>query len=142
MELSNFELRRSIRPYMADMVITGIISALFIFAAIKNNNATLLWPVLILIAASAATRWSDLRYRVFWKNNAVERITSNGFKTTIVANDISHMEYETSGPNTLLRLNRPSRRITIYSKNKEHLDVSLKHFTINDIRRLMQAIHE
>jgi hypothetical protein len=138
----NFALRRSFRPYMADIVIIGVIGVLFIFGAVRNNNASILWALLFLILVGVVTRFGDLRYRVFWKDNSVERITSNGMQTTIAAKDISHIEYENSDLATKVRLSRPSRRITIYAKNNDHLDVSLKHFSTYDVGRLLNEIHK
>jgi hypothetical protein len=48
--------------------------------------------------------------------------------------------FEKSDLATMLSFRRPTRRITIYGKDQQHLDVSLKHFVMADIRRLMQEI--
>ena len=60
--------------------------------------------------------------------------------------DIERIEQETSNAQTLARMNRPFRRITIYGKTsleaRNFIDVSLKHFNLDDIHKLMKIIHE
>ncbi len=61
------------------------------------------------------------------------------------ATTIKWIEQETSDLQTLLSMSRPFRRITIYGNTHEGMkviDVSLKHFNLDDVRKLMKVIHD
>ena len=137
----DFALKRSIRPYLGELIIVGVITIGIIYIAIRTSTPALLEVVLVGFVLVLATHYADFRYRVFWRNGAVERIATNKSITTIKATDILRVVLETSDLTTMLTLSRPKRRITIYGKDHERLDVSLKHFVTADIRRLMQEIH-
>jgi ribosome-interacting GTPase 1 len=63
---------------------------------------------------------------------------------SIKADKITRIEQEVSNVGTLVRFNRPSRRIVIYAEKPHgecmYIDVSLKHFVADDVRKLMRAI--
>jgi hypothetical protein len=125
-----------------DIFICGAISILGIFAAIRNGNPSPLLLILIMCVANVLFRIGDYRYRVYWVDGAVVCNTADNGTITIRAADIARIEFERSGANTLFRMERPSLRIAIYDRNEQHLDVSLRHFAIADIHRLMDLIHE
>jgi hypothetical protein len=142
MGAQDFALKRSIRPYLGELIIIGVITIGLVYTSIRTSTTGLLGVVFVGFVLVLATHYADFRYRVFWRNSEVERIATNKSITTIKASDISRVVLEKSDLATMLTLRRPTRRITIYGKDQQHLDVSLKHFIISDIRRLMQKIHE
>lgn len=139
---NDFALKRSIRPYLGEFLIIGVITAVLIYASIATSTPSLLGVVAIGLVLAFSTHYADFRYRVYWKNDAVERITSNNITTKIKASEISRISLEKSDLRTMLSLRRPSQRVTIYGRDDQHLDVSLKHFVASDIKRLLQKIHE
>ena len=138
---TDFALRRSIKPYVGEMVIIGSITVGLVFISIKKSTWSPLEVALVGFVLVAISHYADFRYRVFWRNGGIEGITTNNQVTTIMMSDISKVILEDSDLATMLTLRRPVRRITIYSKDGRHLDVSLKHFVMPDIKRLMQEIH-
>ncbi len=87
----------------------------------------------------------DTRYRICWQDGKVVQRAANGAITTIKVDEIERIEQETSDLQTLLSMSRPFRRITIYGNTSEGMkviDVSLKHFNLDDVRKLMKVIHD
>jgi hypothetical protein len=140
--LNDFTLRRTMTPYVGELVIVGAIMIGMVALSLKTSSWPPLGVALIGCCLLLVTHYADLRYRVFWRDGTVERITANNIKTTIKAFDISHVVLEQSTGIGMLALRRPVRRITIYGKGEQHLDVSLRHFALDDIRRLMEVIHK
>jgi hypothetical protein len=142
---NDFALRRAIGPYAGYLVIFTIISLIWVLAIYKSGDLggigviALLWIVLLI------SQYPNTRYRIFWNKDEIEQISAYKDVTVIKIGDIERIALESSDIRTLLSFTRPSNRITIYGKNKERpqwIDVSLKHFSAEDIRRLMRAIHE
>lgn len=139
---SDFALRRSFRAYLGEIIIFGGLSLLLILAWMRTSNSSWLAAIVIMLAIVLVSHYADFRYRVFWRDGAIARVTSNGVLTTIRAADISRVVTEKSDVRTTLTLSRPMRRITVYAADGRHLDVSLKHFVISDVHRLLQEIHK
>lgn len=138
-------LRRTLQPYAGYLVIFLIVSLIWVLAIYKSGDLggigvlALLWSVLLI------SQYPNTRYRIFWNKDEIEQISAYKDVTTIKISDIERIALESSDIRTLLSLTRPSNRITIYGKGGERpqwVDVSLKHFAADDIRRLMRAIHE
>lgn len=146
MEHSNdFALKRIIGPYVGYIVIFAAISVRWFFAIYRTGNwggigvLALLWGVLLV------SQYPNTRYRIFWHDDEIEQVSAYKDVTIIKVADIKRIALESSDLRTLLSLTRPSNRITIYGKGGERpqwIDVSLKHFAADDVRRLMHAIHE
>lgn len=138
----DFALKRSIRPYIGELIIVGGVAIGAVYVAFKTSTWSLLEAALVGFALYLFAHYFDSRYRVFWKNGAVGRVATNNSTTTIKASDITKVALEKSDLATMLSMRRPSQRITIYGKDQQRLDVSLKHFVIADIRRLVQEIRK
>lgn len=141
----DFALRRTISPYAGYLVIFLIVSLIWVLAIYKTGDLggigviALLWGVLLI------SQYPNTRYRIFWNNGEVKQVSAYKDVTVIKASDIERIALESSDLRTLLSLTRPSNRITIYGKEggrPQWIDISLKHFAADDIRRLMRAIHE
>jgi len=141
-QYKNFALKRSMKPYIGELIIIGGVIILLTWTFIKTSSWSFIWVILIGFVLYVLEHYTDLRYRVFWKNGAVERIGTSNFVTRIIASDITKVTLEKSDLATMLSRTRPTRRITIYGKNDQHLDVSLKHFVTEDIQKLMEEIHK
>jgi hypothetical protein len=138
---NDFALKRSIRPYIGEMIIIGTITVGLIITAFKKSSWSPIEVGLAGLALVVISHITDFRYRVFWRNEEIESITTNNQMTTIRPPDISKVVLEYSDIATVLSMRRPSQRITIYSKDNRLIDVSLKHFVTTDIKRLLQEIH-
>jgi len=146
MDRSNdFALRRTIQPYAALLIIWLAITFLWIFVILKTNDLSGLILIALLWAIGIWSQYGNTRYRIFWENGAIRQIAANKNTTTIKASEITRIVQERSDLQTLFSYTRPSRRIAIYgdgSNGHKWIDVSLKHFAVEDIRRLMRTIHE
>jgi hypothetical protein len=138
-------LRRTLQPHAGYLVICFIVSLIWVLAIYKTGDLggigviALLWSVLLV------SQYPNTRYRIFWNKDEIEQISAYKDVTIIKISDIERIARESSDIRTMRSLTRPPSRITIYGKNKERpqwIDVSLKHFSAEDIRRLMRAIHE
>jgi len=142
---SHFTLRRSIHPYAALLIIWIVLTLLGLFDAIKFRDLNWLGAIAALWGIGIATQYANIRYRIFWEDGQIKQIAANRDVTIIRTSEIDRIVLETSDLQTLLALRRPSQRIAIYAQGKsgpKWIDVSLKHFAVDDIRRLMRAIHE
>jgi hypothetical protein len=139
-----FGLRRIVDPYLGLGVIISGVTALALFVGFYRNvwgpveAMPLLW-VLVGVLVYIGTR-----YRVGWRAGAVVQKASGGRDVVIEAAQIDHVALETGldDVGAAIQMRRPFRRITIYRQGKSggFIDVSLKHFAADDIRRLMRAI--
>jgi hypothetical protein len=142
MVVQEFTLKRSIKPYIGELLIIIIITIGLIYTSIIRSTLAPLELAFVGLLLTVATHYADFRYRIVWRNGEIERVATNNSITSIKASDISRVVLEESNPAAMLALTRPMRRIAIYGKERERLDVSLKHFVPADIRQLMRVIHE
>ncbi len=140
-------LHRTIAPYAGIPIVIFLITLLWIPYMIKNNDWSPLASVAIMVALCLLIISMGSSYQIWYSNNTIFRKAA-GFQkiiTSIKLEDIKNIKEEVSDLNTLLKLNRPLRRITIYGKTSDgssSIDVSLKHFKLEDIHKLMKLIHE
>lgn len=139
-------LRRTIAPYVGQIIILSLATLYFVFLSIKAQEwkSTLVAvPVMWLLFSPLV--YFGLRYKISWTDEEICMAASGG-KVRIKYEEITDIESETSKPGELLAASRPFRRIAIYAGKPhgeaKHIDVSLKHFVATDIRKLMHAIHD
>jgi hypothetical protein len=145
MPRNEFALTRSIYPYRFTIIVCTGISVLSVFAWAKSKDPGIFLVILFLWLVSFATQYENTRYRIFWKDGVIKQISANKFVTTINCPEITRIVQERSDLQSRLRMQRPLDRIAIYAgqcAQERHIDVSLRHFTSDDIRKLMRAIHE
>jgi hypothetical protein len=106
------------------------------------------------LALSAPVMWLffgflvyiGLRYRIFWTDEEVCQEASGAPRVCIMYGQITTVTSEISKPSELFAASRPFRRIVISTENSrgegKFIDVSLKHFAADDIRKLMRTIRE
>jgi hypothetical protein len=142
MDSPTFTLRRSIRPYVGLAVILLLVSLFVIAGSFQQNDSTFGFIIVLgSIFFLALNVFIGTRYRVYWKNDAVGMHPVGSKDVIIPVDKITLVRQETS-----LERGRAFRRIAIYAHSAEDkatfVDVSLKHFAHDDIRKLMRAIHE
>src|SRR5208337_3879507 len=121
------------------------ISVLAVFAWAKTKDPNIFFVTLLVWLVTIATQYENTRYRIFWKDGVIKQVSMNKFVTTISCPEITLVVHERSDLQNRLRMQRPLDRIAIYAgqgAQERQIDVSLRHFTSDDIRKLMHAIHE
>lgn len=78
----------------------------------------------------------NLRYTVTWNGRAIVQTAFGKRSVSISPDAITRIRFETSDTRTLFKANRPYRRVAIYAGD-EFIDVSMKHFKLDDIRKLI-----
>ncbi|SRR6266851_78384 len=144
-DVESFALRRTFQPYVAEFIIFSVITGLLIFDFFRTHDMSWIILIVLLWAIAIATQYPNARYRIFWESGKIKQVAVYGDPTVIELSEINKIAEERSDLQTLLAMRRPSRRIAIYARGAsghKWIDVSLKHFAAEDIRRLMRAIHE
>ncbi len=141
---NSFALRRSFRPYWGLVIIFSILSVYGLYYTFTSHD---LFGLSIFFGwiFVAFNTWFGMRYRIFWDDGEIIQKAVAGNLTKIKTDEITDVIQETSDLQTLATFSRPMRRIVIYARHAEggkFIDVSLKHFVADDIRKLMRAIHE
>jgi energy-coupling factor transporter transmembrane protein EcfT len=139
-------LRRTISPYMGQIIILALVTLGVLFVAIKSNEWKLILSVPVMWLLFLVLVYIGLKYKIYWTDAEVCQEASGGQKVCIKYGEITKIASEISKPAELLSASRPFRRIAIYAEKpngeSKFIDVSLKHFSVDDVRKLMQAIHD
>jgi hypothetical protein len=139
-----FALTRSFYPYSLYAIVCIGVSLLGIFDWYKLNDLSFLIASLFLWVIVIATQYGNTRYRILWNDGEIKQISVNNIVTIISCSDISRIAQEKSSVESRISVRRPADRIAIYAgrgSEEKYIDVSLRHFTSDDIRKLMRAIH-
>ena len=132
-------LRRLWRPYLGFIIPLLALIPLLGYASFKTHDLRALEPIALGSLLISWLGYMGTRYRIYMEN---ERVTQKAFRkkdVVISIKDIKTISMEASDAATLVKMQRPSNRITIYSEEK-FIDVSLKHFKYLDIQELMHRI--
>lgn len=140
------QLRRTVAPYMGQIVILSLVTLGALFVSIQRGAWGLILSVLIVgWPLFGVLVYIGRKYRIYWTEDDVRQQASGGADVSIKYSEIARIASETSKPGERLAASRPLRRIVIYAKEShaegKFIDVSLKHFVAEDIRNLMRAIH-
>lgn len=144
-ETKSFNLKRSAQPYIALPIIILLIAVFWICYVIRTKDWGPLEALGALMIVATIIAWYGTRYRISWHDGEIVQRAADGPITVIKIDHIYKIEQETSDIKTLLRMRRPSRRVTIYGRTShgmQKIDVSLKHFKREDVKKLMRGIHE
>ena len=139
-----FSLRRSATPYISlGVIFFGIAIWLSILAYPKRDWGTM-ESALLLLGIYALYVFIGTRYRIFVRANTITQRAFGKRSISIEIKDIESVGTELSDLKTMRQMNRPFRRIAINATRDgraEVIDVSTKHFSGGDIRKLMRLIH-
>jgi hypothetical protein len=147
---SNFGYDMELRHTLAPVLWFPIAACIVMVAPIAGSLRVGDWSWVIgyvpaCAAISGVMAWFQLSYKIWFDEKQVFQRAVGGVITSIQFNQITRVASEVSDVDTLVRLRRPFRRISIYGSTSEGnkcIDVSLKHFRPEDIRKLMAVIHE
>lgn len=134
------KLRHSVAPYVG----MGLASLLGLIVLAAISIMTRDWKPILQLGwffpvAFGALIALGMQYRVSYSDNLVQMNASGLPQVSIPFGQISHIENEVS-----VERGRPFRRIAIYAGKRNsgaaRVDVSLKHFRIEDIRGLLVVL--
>jgi|KBSMisStaDraftv2_1062788.scaffolds.fasta_scaffold1309316_1 hypothetical protein len=138
------ELRRTITPYVGHTIILVGITVYLAYVAQKTSQWGLLWGAALLWPLFAfAYFYFGLKYRVFWDETGVVMRASGLKERRIRYEEISHVWYERANVTESLSQSRPFRRIVVWGHKRDpkaFVDISLRHFKLEDIRELLNSI--
>ena len=139
-----FALRRSAGPYVSLGAILCGIAIWFLVDAYRKPDRGTVETAVLLLAGYAAFVLIGMRYRISLSDNTITQRAFGKRNVCISIRDISSVSTEVSDVKTFVQMNRPMRRIVIASVGDGHattIDVSMKHFLMADIRKLMRIIN-
>jgi hypothetical protein len=148
---NTLRLRHTADPYSFRFFIFCALEAWFLFFWYKTGLPTPAIIGLAIIGYFLATSYFyDNRYSVWAYDETIFMHPamlwySPKYVTAIRFSDITSIKPETSDIRTVLAGVRPSRRIAIYADQKAPpniIDVSFKHFNLDDIRLLLERIKQ
>jgi hypothetical protein len=133
-------LRRTITPYVGLSVILVGITVFCAYVAHKTSQWNLLWAAAAMWPLFAfAYLYFGLKYRVLWDGIGVYMRASGMKEQRLVRyEDITSIKYEVSASQS-----RPFRRIVVNGhahKSDAFVDISLRHFRLEDIEALLTEI--
>jgi hypothetical protein len=86
-----------------------------------------------------------LKYKICWTNQEVCMEASGDASVRIKISEIANVVAERTRSGELFSMSRSFRRITIYgvgSDKSKFIDISLRHFNLDDIGELLQTIRK
>ena len=136
-------LRRTMTPYVGQTVILAGVTILLMYVALsKHAWDGLLLAALVWTLFAAYVLIFGMKDRIFWDNGGVIMRASGGPERRIGYAEITEVRYEVGGSPSQ---SRPFRQIVILGRphsSKTYIDVSLRHFRIEGIKSLLDAIRE
>jgi hypothetical protein len=139
-------LRRTFQPYVGNCIILSFATVIAVIAALKSSDFMFLWAGLVSwILFGVYAVYFGLRYKVLWDDAHVVMRASGKPELCIPFNEISAIRYKIASPGEWFAQSRPFRRIVVYGRKNDsdaHVDISLRHFHLDDIDQLLAAIHE
>jgi len=139
-------LRRTVSPYMGQNIILSLVTLYLLFVSAKVRGWSLLLPASVIWLLFSILTYIGLKYKINWTDKEVCQEASGGPKICIPYSEITNVTSEISKPGELLAASRPFRRVAIYAGDPQgagkFIDVSLKHFAADDVRKLMRVVHD
>jgi len=130
---------------MGQVAILSLVTFCALFVSMKTHEWRLLLSVPVIWVLFLPLVYFGLKYKIYWTDSEVFQKASGGADIRIKYNEIERIESEVSKLGELLSASRPFRRIAIYAENSrgegKFIDVSLKHFAADDVRKLVRMIH-
>lgn len=137
-------LRRTITPYVGHTIILVALTVFFACVSHKTSDWTIFWWGLILWPLFAvAYLYFGLKYRVLWDETGVYMRASGGPERHIRYEDITSIRNESAKVSEFQSQSRPFRRIVIHGRThnpEAFIDISLRHFRLEDIEELLTII--
>lgn len=139
------ELRRTVTPYVGQSIIFLGITVFCLAVAGRKSQWTLLIAPMLIWILYGGLLWFGLKYRVFWDSKSVYQRASGLKEKRITFNQITEIRIEQAPISSFLAMSRPFRRVAIYGLRRDadaFIDISLRHFRLEDIVTLLKVIGE
>ena len=138
-------LRHTVTPYVGYTVIFSGVTLYVTYGAQRHSQWKMMWGPAVIWLLLVPLIYFGMKYRVLWDDTGVYMRASGGPERHIRFDEITSIRYELAKPTEYLAQSRPFRRIVIHGHKRDpnaFIDVSLRHFRLEDIAELMTAIHE
>lgn len=144
LKLKSFRLKRNLSPIMIWVIMIGGIDLMLLLSAFsrKEFDFGAIWSIVFISLLAAFIIYQNLCYTITWNGASIIQTAFGLHRITIEPSAITAIRSESSNIGTLVRANRPSNRIAIYAGENRFIDISLKHFQFDDIRKLVGILHE
>lgn len=136
-------LRRTITPYVGYTLIFAGVSVFSTYVAQKTSQWGLMWVAAGIWPLFAVIVYIGMKYRVLWDETGVVMRASGGPERRIQYDEITEIRNEMAQVSEFLSQSRPFRRIVVYGRKHDpdaFIDISLRHFRLEDIEELLTAI--
>jgi hypothetical protein len=137
-------LRRTIQPYVGQSVIFSGFTVFCFLIFAKTSESSFLWfPLVPWALFGVFVVFFGQKYKVLWDQESVIMRASGGPERRIRFDEITLIRNEISSASDVLAQSRPFRRIAIYGRRHDptaRVDISLRHFDLQDINQLLTAI--
>jgi len=138
-------LRRTLQPYVVQTVIVLAVAVFAVYESAVSSDWQFMWiPAISLPLYGFYFLYFGARYRVFWNEDGVVMRARGGPDQQVRFDEITSVKKEISSASDVLAQSRPFRRIVVSgSPNdpKARVDISLHHFDLSDINKLLTVIH-
>lgn len=138
-------LRRTVTPYVGYTIIFSGVTLYMAYCAQEASDWTWMWGSVLLWLLFVPLIYFGMKYRILWDESSVYMRASGLRERHIRFDEITSIRYEFAQVTEFLAQSRPFRRIVIHGHKHDpnaFIDVSLRHFRLEDIEELMTAIHE
>ena len=139
-------LRRTVQPYVGQTLILALVTGFAVFESVTSSDWDFIWaPAVFLPLYGIYFLYFGLQYRVFWDKENVVMRARGGPERRIHFDEITSIRNEVSSAREVVAQSRPFRRIVIIGRRSggnDVIDISLRHFRLEDIKRLLIEIHK
>ena len=135
-------LRRTLTPYIGQIT---IILAVNIYAypwPWFKGDWTLFYSSFLVWIFFAIYVYIATRYRIYWCEKTIRRKASGGPDAIIQISDIAEVIRERATASEMAAQSAPFRRIKISDRSGHYINISLRHFRVEDIHELMCWVHK
>jgi hypothetical protein len=133
-------LGRSIKPYVWQALVCAGVTIYIAYDSYQARQWEFMWFPPLLWVLYAIILYFDLKYRVFWDETGVVMHTTGGSEKRIPFDEIATIDSGLIRPGGFRT--QPSWHIMIRGDRPEaSIDISLRHFRLEDIQTLLATIH-
>jgi hypothetical protein len=137
-------LRRTFTPYRGYIIIfTGVTLFTAYVFGIKESDWKAVWATSFLWLFFAFHVYLTFKYRILWDDTGVVMRASGLAERRIPYEEITEIRKEIADISEFWAQSRPFRRIVVYGRKhdpKRFIDISPRHFRLEDIEALLSAI--
>ena len=138
-------LRRTITPYVGQTLILVAVTIFCAFVAYKTSEWKIFWSSSLIWLFYAGYAYIAMKYRVLWNETNVVMRASGLAERHIRYDEITEIRYELAQVSEFLSQARPFRRIVVHGRKHDphaFIDISLRHFRLEDIEELLTKIRK